>query len=92
MINLHACRDNLKSNSSRAPEAQFVATTAVNPGVVSSTFVPTFGKSQCDNRHSSFTDELTVYVGMQPVAWKRMLCEVLKSESHETHGYMNWPP
>ena len=35
---------------------------------ITATSSPTFDKSHCDIRHSSFTDSLTVYVEKQPVA------------------------
>ena len=34
------------------------------------TFFSTFDKSHYDNRHSSFTNGITVYVEKRPVAWK----------------------
>ena len=39
------------------------------------TFFLTFDKCHCDNRHSSSTNGLTVYVEKYPVAWKECCVE-----------------
>ena len=49
-------------------------------------FFPTFDKSQCDKRYSSFTNVLTVYMEKQLVVSKYMyFYGVIVWESHEAH-------
>ena len=48
------------------------------------TFFPTFNKSQCDKRRSSFTNGLSIYVEKQPVAWKEC-CVKYRCEKARKH-------
>ena len=73
--------------ASRAPVAQSVATRAVKPGIripARPTFFPTIDKSQCDMRHSSSIDGLSL-CGKAASCLGRSLCGVLVWENQEMH-------